>query len=97
MEVDQTFLALADPTRRKAVERLRRRPYPAGRLARALDVSPPVMSRHLRVLREAGLVEEDHGGADARVRVYRLRQERFGELRRWLDEVERCWARVSSR
>jgi DNA-binding transcriptional ArsR family regulator len=91
--LDQTFTALADATRRRAIERLRSRPYPAGRLARALDVSPTVMSRHLRVLRTAGLVREDHQGADARVRTYRLRQDRFGELRRWLDDVERCWAR----
>ncbi|MFI5120004.1 MAG: ArsR/SmtB family transcription factor [Thermoanaerobaculia bacterium] len=92
-ELDRTFTALADATRRKAIERLKSRPYPAGQLARALDVSPPVMSRHLRVLRTAGLVEEDHQGADARVRVYRLRQEPFGELRRWADEVERYWTR----
>jgi len=93
MELDRTFAALADSTRRGAIERLMSRPYPAGRLAAALDVSPPVMSRHLRVLRAAGLVEEDHQGADARVRLYRLRPERFGELRRWLDEVERYWTR----
>jgi DNA-binding transcriptional ArsR family regulator len=92
-ELGQTFAALADATRREAIERLMTRPYPAGQLARALDVSPPVMSRHLRVLRTAGLVEEDHQGRDARVRVYRLRKERFGELRRWLDNVESYWTR----
>jgi DNA-binding transcriptional ArsR family regulator len=67
-ELGQTFAALADATRREAIERLMTRPYPAGQLARALDVSPPVMSRHLRVLRTAGLVEEDHQGRDARAR-----------------------------
>jgi DNA-binding transcriptional ArsR family regulator len=51
------------------------------------------MSRHLRVLRTTGLVEEDHQGEDARVRLYRLRQEPFSAMRRWLDDVERYWAR----
>ena len=96
MELDRTFAALASATRRGAIERLMSRPYPAGQLARALDVSPPVMSRHLRVLRTAGLVEEDHQGADARVRIYRLRPERFGELRLWLEDVERYWTRELS-
>ncbi len=49
------------------------------------------MSRHLRVLRKAGLVEEDELEDDARVRLYRLRHEPFLELRAWLDEVESFW------
>jgi DNA-binding transcriptional ArsR family regulator len=52
------------------------------------------MSRHLRVLRTTGLVEEAHGGeaeADARVRVYRLRPERFDSLRAWVADVESFW------
>jgi DNA-binding transcriptional ArsR family regulator len=49
------------------------------------------MSRHLRVLRRSGLVEEQRQGDDARVRVYRLRQEPFGALRHWLDEVQAFW------
>jgi DNA-binding transcriptional ArsR family regulator len=48
------------------------------------------MSRHLRVLRKSGLVESSEH-EDARVRVYRLRPERFGELREWLEEVEQFW------
>ena len=91
--LDQTFAALADPTRRGVIERLRKRPHRAGELAEAFDVSPPVMSRHLRVLRTTGLVEEDHQGEDARVRVYRLRHEPFSAMRRWLDDVERYWTR----
>jgi DNA-binding transcriptional ArsR family regulator len=89
--LDETFAALADPTRRGVIERLRKRPCRAGELATACRVTPPVMSRHLRVLRMTGLVEEDHQGADARVRVYRLRQERFRALRGWLDEIEVYW------
>src|SRR6188768_2950578 len=90
--VDSAFAALADPTRRGVIDLLRRRPRRAGELAEALEMSPPAMSRHLRVLRQSGLVEEDHQGDDARVRTYRLRPEPFGHLRRWLDEVEAFWA-----
>jgi DNA-binding transcriptional ArsR family regulator len=91
-ELDRTLTALSDPTRRGVIELLRKRPRRAGELAAALRVSPPAMSRHLRVLRTGGLVEEEHAGEDARVRTYRLRQQRFRELRHWLDEVETFWA-----
>lgn len=90
-DVDRTLAALADPTRRRVVDLLRARPRRAGELAEALSMSPPAMSRHLRVLRTGGLVEEDHAGEDARVRVYRLRPEPFDALRRWVEEVERFW------
>lgn len=90
--LDATFAALADPARRGAIDLLRRRPRRAGELAAALKVSPPRMSQHLRVLRRTGLIEEAGLAEDARVRVYRLRPERFSALRRWLDEVEAFWA-----
>jgi DNA-binding transcriptional ArsR family regulator len=89
--LDLTLSALADPSRRSVVELLHRRPRRAGELALACRLSPPAMSRHLRVLRRTGLVEETHQGEDARVRVYRLRKEPFRALRRWLDEVETFW------
>lgn len=91
-EIDRTLVALADPTRRGVVELLRKKPRRAGELAEKLDMTAPAMSRHLRVLRTCGLVEEEHGGHDARVRVYRLRREPFRALRRWLDDVEHFWA-----
>lgn len=90
--LDPTFLALADPTRRRVVELLRRKPQRAGDLAAALSVSPPRLSRHLRVLRTSGLIEDSGFEDDARVRVYRLRPERFAILRAWLEEVEGFWA-----
>ncbi len=91
-ELDRTFAALADATRRGAVDLLRKRPRRAGDLARALDVSPPAMSRHLRVLRKAGLVEEGgDDGDDNRVRVYRLRKRPFAALRHWVADVEAFW------
>jgi DNA-binding transcriptional ArsR family regulator len=89
--IDQTLSALADPTRRSVVELLRDEPRPAGELARALGASAAAMSRHLRVLRESGLVEPGAADADARLRVYRLRPEPFDELRRWVEEVEAFW------
>lgn len=55
-------------------------------------MSAPAMSRHLRVLRKTGLVEEESLGDDARVRVYTLRKEPFRLLRRWLEHVEAFWA-----
>ena len=90
-DVDRTLAALADPTRRRVVDLLRERPRRAGELAAAFDMTPPAMSRHLRVLRKTGLVEEDGLEEDARVRVYRLRHAPFDELRAWLDEVEAFW------
>jgi DNA-binding transcriptional ArsR family regulator len=91
-DIDRTFAALADPARRGVIELLRTRPRRAGELASSLDMSAPAMSRHLRVLRKSGLVQEEHQGDDARIRMYRLRPERFGELRRWLEDVEAFWA-----
>jgi DNA-binding transcriptional ArsR family regulator len=90
--LDRTFAALADPTRRGVVELLRAEPHRAGELAAAFAMSPPAMSRHLRVLRKTGLVEESELDHDARVRVYRLKRERFVELRDWIAEVEAFWA-----
>jgi DNA-binding transcriptional ArsR family regulator len=91
-DLDRTLAALADPTRRGVVDLLHRGPRRAGELAEALSTSPAAMSRHLRVLRTTGLVEERHHGEDARVRVYRLKPQRFLALRKWLDEVETFWA-----
>ena len=89
--LDQTLLALADPTRRRVVDLLRRKPQRAGDLAAALSVRAPRLSRHLRVLRNNGLIEDGGVEHDARVRLYRLRPERFATLRTWLEEVEAFW------
>jgi DNA-binding transcriptional ArsR family regulator len=90
-DLDRTFSALADPTRRRVVDLLRKKPRRAGELAAAFGMSPPAMSRHLRVLRKTSLVEEDSLEDDARVRIYRLRPEAFAELRGWLTGVEAFW------
>jgi DNA-binding transcriptional ArsR family regulator len=91
VDLDHTLAALADPTRRRVVDLLRKQPRRAGELAAAFDMSPPAMSRHLRVLRKTGLVDEESLEHDARVRVYRLRPEPFAALRSWLEEVEAFW------
>jgi DNA-binding transcriptional ArsR family regulator len=90
--LDETLTALADPTRRRVVELLRERPRRAGELAADCAMSAPAMSRHLRVLRANGLVEETPVAHDARVRVYRLRPEPFIVLQDWLDYVQTFWA-----
>jgi DNA-binding transcriptional ArsR family regulator len=92
VNLDQTFGALADPTRRAVVALLRQGPRRSSEMAAALSTSRPAMSRHLRVLRRAGLVEEEGLDDDARVRMYQLCREPFAELREWLDEVEAFWA-----
>lgn len=90
--LDDTLAALADPVRRRAVELLSERPRRAGELARDLRTTPSTMSKHLRVLREHGLVTETHPDFDARVRIYALRSAPMTELRSWLDNAERAWA-----
>ena len=94
-DLDRTFAALADPTRRGVIRLLRKEPRRASDLADALGASRPAMSRHLRVLRTSGLVEtteDETEDADARERIYRLRP---GAVRRSCatgsSEVEQFW------
>jgi DNA-binding transcriptional ArsR family regulator len=74
--------AIADPIRRRVLELVRDAEVPAGEIAAAFPVSRPAVSRHLRVLREAGLVRERRVG---RERLYRADPEPLAELRAWLD------------
>jgi DNA-binding transcriptional ArsR family regulator len=90
-ELDRTLAALADPTRRRVIELLGSGPRRAGELAEAFGVSPPAMSRHLRVLRREGLVEDDRQQDDARIRMYRLQPDRLRELSEWLQRMEAFW------
>lgn len=89
--LDRAFEALADGTRRGVVELLRQGPRRAGQLADELAVSAPALSRHLRILREAQLVQEQVAVDDARSRVYTLRREAFAQLRGWVDDIEALW------
>lgn len=90
--VDQTLAALADPYRRRTVELLGQRPRRAGELADALGLPAPAMSRHLRELKQSGLVEETHPEFDARVRIYALKDGAMADLKKWLADTERMWS-----
>jgi DNA-binding transcriptional ArsR family regulator len=82
MAYAEAFQALADPTRRAVFERLREGPLPVGRLADGLDVSRPAVSQHLKVLRGAGLVQEQRDGTR---RIYRVDLQGIADLREYLD------------
>lgn len=83
--------ALADPTRLRAVELLSAGPRRAGELAEALGVSAPLMSKHLRVLLESGLVEDERLADDARARVFNLRRDSVVAVAAWLDQLQAHW------
>jgi DNA-binding transcriptional ArsR family regulator len=89
--VDRVLAALADPTRRQVVELLGAGPKRAGVLSAAVGTSPPAMSRHLRVLLDAGVVADERLPEDARARVFRLRHESVVALQAWLDELKAQW------
>ena len=84
-----TFQVLAEPTRRRILDLLRERERSVGELVVALDLSQPGVSKHLRVLREAGLVVVRH---DAQRRWYRLDPAPLAELDAWLQPYRRLWA-----
>jgi DNA-binding transcriptional ArsR family regulator len=89
--VDQMLAALADPRRRALVELLRARGRRPGELAEALSLSRPATSRHLKLLREAGLVDEVIAERDARERIVTLRPESLAPLQQWLEDVAAMW------
>ena len=80
---DSVLEALADPTRREIVERLRQAPSAVAALAEGLPVTRPAISQHLKVLKTVGLVDFDRQGTR---NVYRLRPEGLGPLREWLED-----------
>ena len=80
---------LAEPNRRRILDLLRDGERPVGDLVGALDVSQPTVSKHLRVLRDAGLVDVR---ASAQLRLYRLRPEPLQELDAWLAPYRAMWA-----
>jgi DNA-binding transcriptional ArsR family regulator len=89
--LDTTLSALAEPTRRRVVELLYDGPARATDIAAHLGMTPAATSRHLRVLRTAGLVEADTPDDDTRVRLYRLRPEQLVGLGAWLDQMQAYW------
>jgi DNA-binding transcriptional ArsR family regulator len=83
-----TFSALADPTRRAVLDLLRRGRQPAGQIAQAFPVSRPAISKHLRLLRRAHLVNEHREG---RHRFYHLNPEPLRAVDNWLDQYRTFW------
>ena len=84
-----TFEVVAEPTRRRILDLLRERPRPVGELVEVLGLSQPGVSKHLRVLREGGLVGVRQ---DAQRRWYELRPEPLAEVDAWLAPYRRLWA-----
>ncbi len=84
----QVFAALADPTRRRIVELLAERDYPAGELAGRFSLSQPAVSQHLRTLRDAGLVRVRR---DAQRRIYAVDPRGLAEIDTWLAHCRRFW------
>jgi DNA-binding transcriptional ArsR family regulator len=81
--------AIAQPTRRRILDLLREKERPVGELVEQLQVSQPAVSKHLRVLREVGLVGVR---SDAQRRLYRVRPEPLEELDAWLAPYRRMWS-----
>ncbi len=88
--VEQVFKALADPTRRRVVERLSRAPASTTELATDVDMALPSFLQHLQLLESCGLVASRKQG---RVRTYRLRPEPLEQASGWLDAQRTLWER----
>ena len=86
--MEAVLRAVADEGRRTLLESLANGPATAGELAALLPIARPGVSRHLRVLREAGLVEVRQ---EAQRRIYALRPEPLAEVDEWLDRYRRLW------
>lgn len=87
-DLDDTFAALADPTRRAILARLARGDAAVGDLAQPFDISLPAVSRHLRVLERARLIERR---VDAQWRVCRLRPGPLRAAAAWVDHYRHFW------
>jgi DNA-binding transcriptional ArsR family regulator len=89
MAVVTTFEVLAEPNRRRILDLLRVTERPVGDLVGELDISQPAVSKHLRILREAGLVA---ARADGQRRLYRVRTEPLQAIDDWLAPYRALWA-----
>lgn len=83
------FTALADPTRRRIVDLLADGERDAGSIAAGFDISKPAISRHLRVLREGGIIQVRQ---QAQRRIYSLRPDGLREIDRWLSRYRSFWS-----
>ena len=87
-QLDLTFAALADPTRRGIIARLAKGEATVNELAEPFDISLPAISRHLRVLEDAGMISR---GRDAQYRPCRLEAERLREISEWAEKYRAIW------
>lgn len=83
-----TLSALAEPNRLRIVEMLREKPYPVGEIANRLTLRQPQVSKHLRVLTDAGIVRVN---PHANQRIYQLQSKPFLEMDRWLETFQKIW------
>jgi DNA-binding transcriptional ArsR family regulator len=93
VQLNCAFAALADAARREMIRLLLLKPRRAGELAQCVAMSPQALSRHLRVLRKAGLVAEHGVEDDARVRLYSVHPTAFQSLQNWISQSEDLWRR----
>jgi len=87
--MESVFQIVAEPNRRAILTLLARSEQSVGEIERRLGMPQPTVSKHLRVLREAGFVESK---TDAQRRLYRLKPERFREMDAWLGQFRRFWS-----
>jgi DNA-binding transcriptional ArsR family regulator len=93
-QLDATFSALADPTRRAIVARLARGEATVMELAQPFDMSQPAISKHIKVLENAGLISR---GRDAQRRPCRLEPQLLADASGWLDHYRETWERTFQR
>ena len=86
--LDRIFGALADPTRRRIVERLARRPLTVGQIARDFPISQPAISKHVRILEESGLLQREIVG---REHICHLSPDAMANALRWVEQQRRYW------
>ncbi|HEY2144640.1 MAG TPA: metalloregulator ArsR/SmtB family transcription factor [Steroidobacteraceae bacterium] len=93
LQLNAAFAALSDASRREMIRLLLHKPRRPGELAECIAMSPQALSRHLRVLRKAGLVLEQGVENDARVRIYSVHPSAFQPVQQWMAQVEDLWRR----
>jgi DNA-binding transcriptional ArsR family regulator len=90
-ELATLLRVLGDPARLRVVELLSAAPRRAGELADDVGLPAAAMSKHLRLLLAAGIVEDERSPGDARVRIFSLRRESVVAVRAWLDQIQAHW------
>ena len=87
-QLDAVFSALADPTRRRILERLARRGLTVGEISAGFTISQPAISKHVRILEESGLLERE---IDGRVHYCTISPKAMKSVATWIDRQQRYW------